>query len=121
MKVRVAQGLCPAIAVAVLMGAALWSAPAQAGSRPAEACRPLASVPGPHGLWLGHFTGGRRIGPGVEWRDDYACFTTSGACRAWWASLRREYRDVQGHGTCMALRGGGREIRVARTVLRTRY
>lgn len=118
MRMRSVHGLFPALAIAAAL---FGAAPAQAGSRPADACRPLASLPGPHGLWLGHFSGGLRTAGGVEWRDDHACFTTARECRAWWNSLNRVYRHVQGHGTCLALRGGGRPLRVERTVLRTRY
>jgi hypothetical protein len=82
---------------------------AQAGNRPAQACRPIADIPGSHGLWLGHFTGGRRIAgyQNVEWRDDYACFTSGAECARWWRGLRSVYRDVEGHGTCLPLRAGG--------------
>lgn len=100
---------------------------AQAGNRPAEACRPIADAPGTHGLWLGHFTGGRKI-PAyrvVEWRDDYACFTSAIDCATWWRSLRRAYHDVEGHGTCLPLRAGGVPTYVRplaiESVVRTRY
>ncbi len=113
-------GASVAATLTVSTSAHAWS------SRPAEACRPLASLPGPYGLWLGHFSGGKRTAVSgvhaVEWRDDYACFTSSADCHAWWRSLNREYRHVQGHGTCLALRGGGTPIVAARPVgLRARY
>ena len=80
-----------------------------ADNRPAQACRPMADMAGSHELWLGHFTGGRRIAgyQNVEWRDDYACFTSGAECARWWRGLRSVYRDVQGHGTCQPLRAGG--------------
>ena len=82
---------------------------AVAGNRPAQACRPIADIPGTHGLWLGHFTGGRKIPQYrvVEWRDDYACFTSAAECAAWRRDLLRAYGDVEGHGTCLPLRAGG--------------
>ncbi len=93
----------PVAAALALPGAA------QAGNRPAQACRAIADLPGSHGLWLGHFTGGRRIAgyQNVEWRDDYACFTSGAECARWSRGLRRIYRDVEGHGTCVPLRAGG--------------
>ena len=112
------------VCLLALAGAAMTSE-AEAGNRPAAACRPMSHLPGE--LWLGHFTGGRRVagGFGVDWRDEYGCFTSRAACRAWWSSLNRVYRHVEGYGTCMALRGGGRVIvtKVAkpRAVLRARY
>lgn len=94
------------------------SEPAYAGNRPAQACRPIANIPGTHGLWLGHFTGGRKIPEYrvVEWRDDYACFTSAADCTAWRRYLRRAYRDVEGHGTCLPLRAGGVATYVAPVV-----
>jgi hypothetical protein len=91
---------------------------AHAGNRPAQACSPIADVPGTHGLWLGHFTGGRKIPEYrvVEWRDDYACFTSAADCTAWRRDLRRAYRDVEGHGTCLPLRAGGVATYVAPVV-----
>ncbi len=113
------------LVVGAFVAAALsFASAAQAwDSRPAQACRALSDLPGPYGLWLGHFSGGKRTGvPAVEWRDDYACFTSNADCRAWWNSLNREYRDVQGHGTCLALRGGGAPLAPARAVgIRVRY
>lgn len=107
------------------IGAASWAGVAQAGSRPAQACSPMSHLPGE--LWLGHFTGGKRIdgGFGVDWRDEYGCFTSRAACRSWWVGLRRVYRHVDGYGTCLALRGGGQPVvtKVVKrqTVLRSRY
>jgi len=128
-RVRLRRILSPAGAAAALAVLLMAPAPALAGSRPAQACKPLAGLPGPHGLWLGHFTGGR-IGAGpfgeiVEWRDDYACFTSAADCAAWRRGLRAVYRDVEGWGTCLALRGGGDYAPVARvtkrTVVKARY
>jgi hypothetical protein len=109
------------------LGGALWSDGALAwNSRPAQACSPMSHLPGE--LWLGHFAGGRKIdgGFGVDWRDEYGCFTSRAACRNWWVSLHRAYRHVDGYGTCLALRGGGKTVVAKkvvkhRTVLRTRY
>lgn len=105
------------------LGGVLLSGESHAGSRPAEACRPMSHLPGE--LWLGHFTGGRRVGGAIDWRDEHGCFTSRAACRAWFNGLNRVYRHVQGHGTCMALRGGGRVIVAKtakhRTVVRARY
>lgn len=111
--------------VCLLAFAALaWPGAADAGNRPAETCRPMSHLPGE--LWLGHFTGGRRVsGAAVDWRDEFGCFTSRAACRTWFNGLNRVYRHVQGHGTCLALRGGGRVIvrKVVkhRTVIRARY
>lgn len=105
--------------------ATVWSGESQAGNRPAATCKPMAHLSGQ--LWLGHFTGGRRVvgGLGVDWRDEYGCFTSRAACQRWWGGLNRVYRHVQGHGTCMALRGGGRAVATRAvkrtTVLRARY
>lgn len=105
------------------LGGVFVSSESQAGSRPAEACRPMSHLPGE--LWLGHFTGGRRVGGAIDWRDEHACFTSRAACRAWFNGLNRVYRHVQGHGTCMALRGGGHRVVTKvvkhRTVVRARY
>ena len=114
--------LAPLALLAALCALA-FAPEARAGSRPAQACRPLVDAPGPHGLWLGHFTGGRMApvasGVAVEWRDDYACFASAAACAAWRRGLREVYRDVEGWGTCLALRGGGDYPRVERVVRRT--
>lgn len=105
--------------------AASWPGESQAGNRPAAACQPMAHLPGE--LWLGHFTGGRRVAGGrdVDWRDEYGCFQSRAACRSWWNGLNRVYRHVQGHGACRALRGGGQVVVTKtvkhRTVLRARY
>ncbi|MDB5572003.1 MAG: hypothetical protein JWN93_3186 [Hyphomicrobiales bacterium] len=118
--------------VSLVVGASLAASLSFAGSahawssRPAQACKSLSGLPGPYGLWLGHFSGGKRVAvsgvAGVEWRDDYACFTSGAECRAWWNGLNRHYRDVQGHGTCLALRGGGVPVVAQRAVgLRVRY
>lgn len=112
------------LASAVLLCAGLAAAEAQASNRPAAACRPMAHLPGE--LWLGHFTGGRRIeaGRAFDWRDEYACFTSRAQCTAWRNGLRRVYRHAEGHGTCMALRGGGRVVKtvvVRQAPLRARY
>jgi hypothetical protein len=124
--------------VSLIIGASLAASLTFAGgaqawnSRPAQACKALSGLPGPYGLWLGHFSGGKRVSvsspegglgvAGVEWRDDYACFTSMSECRAWWNGLNRQYRHVQGHGTCLALRGGGVPLVAARPVgLRARY
>jgi hypothetical protein len=116
-----ARGL---IAGLLALGAVFWSVESHAGNRPAQTCKPMAHLPGE--LWLGHFTGGHRVGPGaVDWRDEYGCFTSRAECRVWWGKLNRAYRHVQGHGTCLALRGGGQVIvkKTVRqkTVLRARY
>ncbi len=107
-------------------GACLWSAESQAGNRVAETCRPMSHLPGE--LWLGHFTGGRRVAgfSGVDWRDEFGCFRSRAECRAWFNGLNRVYRHVQGHGTCMALRGGGqvivtKAVKRKTTVLRASY
>ena len=86
--------------------------------RPAQACRPMADMAGSHELWLGHFTGGRKIPQYrvVEWRDDYACFTSAAECAAWRRDLLRAYGDVEGHGTCLPLRAGGVATYVAPVV-----
>ena len=113
------------LVLALSLGAAGWAGGAQAGNLPAKACAPMAHLPGE--LWLGHFTGGKRIaaGAGIDWRDEYGCFTSRRDCQVWWSGLRRVYRHVEGHGTCMALRGGGKVVVVKRvvkrTVLRARY
>lgn len=115
---RLFQIILPALAAMFVM--ALPNA-ASAGNRPAQACRPIADVPGTHGLWLGHFTGGRKL-PAyrlVEWRDDYACFTSAADCAAWWRDLRHAYRDVEGHGTCLPLRAGGVATYVAPVVIQS--
>ena len=67
------------------------------------------------GLWLGHFSGGRRDHHAngdlrVDWRSEYQCFFTAHACRAWRLDMKRAYRHYEGHGTCLPLRGGGKRI-----------
>lgn len=130
MKLREARigvsGVRAVIALGLTTGVAMATVnEAQAGgSRPAAVCKPMSGLPG--GLWLGHFTGGRRltgaVGRTIEWRDDYACFQTASACQRWRRDLARVYRHVEGWGTCMALRGGGRPLRAVRQVgIRVRY
>jgi len=114
------------IAAAVFVCAG-WAGAAEAGNLPAAACRPMAHLPGE--LWLGHFSGGRKMTPYfVDWRDDYACFTSRAECRAWRAGLGRAYAHVEGWGTCVPLRGGGKVIvakaivvKPKRVVVRARY
>lgn len=80
---------------------------------------PLPSVPAPHGgecdmaalshgLWLGHFTGGRFLKVDatkiLDWRDQYSCFASGAACRNWERHLTRAYRQVVGYRTCLPLR-----------------
>ncbi len=112
--------------IAAVLMCAGWGGTAQAGNLPAAACRPMAHLPGE--LWLGHFTGGRKMTPHlIDWRDDYACFTSAAECRAWRNSMSRVYRDVEGWGICLALRGGGKVIDARAVVkpkrlgLRARY
>jgi hypothetical protein len=111
--------------LALSAGAVAGAGEAQAGNRPAQACAPIAHLPGE--LWLGHFTGGRRVvgGAGLDWRDEYGCFTSRRECQVWWSGLRSVYRHVEGHGTCLALRGGGqvavKRVVKDRTVVRARY
>lgn len=78
------------------------------------------------GLWLGHFSGGNwaRRDDGarfVAWANEYRCFTSPGACQAWRRDLRRVHHSFRGHGTCIALRGGGRVYRHALEGVSTHY
>lgn len=84
------------------------------GSAPQRACAGVAPMAGESVLVLGHFRGGRvvpvagapmRVAAGaVDWRDDYACFTSMRACKVWQRDLRVAYRHVEGDRTCMPLR-----------------
>ena len=72
-------------------------------------CGVLAGLPITTSIWLGHFTGGN-VGPygpvpgGVDWRNDYACFTSRKACRDWQRGLLAVYRDLEGYRTCLVIR-----------------
>ena len=84
--------------VACSIGAPFWS-PAQLTAE---------DLPWPS-VWLGHFSGGRRIGDGggqifIDWRDDKLCFPSRQECQAWIAGLRRAYRRPEGFWTCLLLR-----------------
>jgi len=122
MPIRPAASL---FALCILSGASLFASPASAffgGSSGPKACVPYSDRFDVPGLWLGHFSGGRwALHPNgdrrVDWRSEYQCFFSVRECNAWRASLRREYARFRGHGTCLALRGGGRQIvRVVRAV-----
>lgn len=95
---------------------ALPSAPSLANPV-AAACAQMSARMDVPGLWVGHFTGGNvhrhRNQLQVEWRNEYRCFTSARACSQWRAGMGRVWRDVRGHGTCIALRGGGRPYRAA--------
>jgi hypothetical protein len=115
--------------MSVLAGACIVSTSASAfwnsGTGP-TACAPHSDRFDVPGLWLGHFTGGRwdRHANGnrrVEWRNEYQCFFSAHACQAWRAGMRREYARFRGHGTCLALRGGGRPVKHAVRGLAVRY
>ena len=95
--------------------------PASSHANPvAAACADLSGRKDIPGLWLGHFTGGnvhrRRDQLKVEWRDEYRCFTSASACSRWRADMGRIWLDVRGHGTCLALRNGGRRYAPAISV-----
>ena len=113
---------------AMMLGLAALLAPqtALAGNSGPRACASMAHRMDVPGLWLGHFSGGRLIHANrqklVDWRNDYGCFTSAAACHRWRAQMRREWRHVNGHGTCIALRGGGRPYyRHTGRALVTRY
>jgi hypothetical protein len=60
-------------------------------------------------VWLGHFSGGRRVEVGngqtfIDWRDDKHCFPSRQKCQAWIAGSRRAYRRPEGFWTCLLLR-----------------
>ena len=60
-------------------------------------------------IWLGHFTGGN-VGPlgpipgGVDWRDQYACFSSRRSCEAWQRDMRSAFHGLQGYRTCLIIR-----------------
>jgi hypothetical protein len=93
-----AEGDLASFGVACSIGAPIWSPPAATAED-----LPWASV------WLGHFSGGRRIEDGggqifIDWRDDKLCFPSRQKCQAWIAGLRRAYRRPEGFSTCLLLR-----------------
>ena len=114
------------IAALVLAGAGLFYTPALAGSSGPRACAPYADRFDVPGLWLGHFTGGRRAYHAngdmrVDWHAEYRCFFSARACQSWRAGLRRVYARYEGHGTCLALRGGGRPYHRTRGAIVARF
>lgn len=122
--------MAPLFALGIVAGASLFASPASAffgGSSGPRACAPHSDRFDVPGLWLGHFSGGRlALHPNgdrrVDWRSEYQCFFSARACNAWRASLRREYARFRGHGTCLALRGGGTPVRaVVVRGISTRY
>ena len=93
-----AEGDSASFGVACSIGAPIWSPPAATAED-----LPWASV------WLGHFSGGRRIEDGggqifIDWRDDKLCFPSRQKCQAWITGLRRAYRRPEGFWTCLLLR-----------------
>lgn len=116
-------------ALIILAFAGLFATPASAffgGSAGPKACAPHADRFDVPGLWLGHFSGGRLAYHAngdrrVDWRSEYQCFFSARACYAWRASLRREYARFRGHGTCLALRGGGKPVRAVVRAVSVRY
>ncbi|HWG03992.1 MAG TPA: hypothetical protein VG271_03170 [Beijerinckiaceae bacterium] len=107
-RVGVVRAGCFAVFSACLAAAAaanpLPSVPAPGGGE----CEAMAASPEIHGLWLGHFTGGRFVRDAairaLDWRDQYSCFPSDRACQTWQRHLVRVYRRVQGYRTCMPLR-----------------
>ncbi len=77
------------------LGGVLLSGESQAGSRPAEACRPMSHLPANCG-WPLH--GRTRVGGAIDWRDEHGCFTSRAACRAWFNGLNRVYRMCRATG-----------------------
>jgi hypothetical protein len=59
----------------------------------------------PH-IWLGHFTGGARTAvPGVmDWRDEFARFSSRRECLHWLRALKALYRAQEGFKTCLPIR-----------------
>lgn len=60
-------------------------------------------------LWLGHFTGGRNLAPGVQpipldWVDVKERFGSLRACSTWIAQYKRAYHTYEGYKTCVRLR-----------------
>jgi hypothetical protein len=102
-----------------LSAAALAMLVAVAGTRVALAADlgvvvppPVVVVPAPvlvpvlpH-IWLGHFTGGARTAvPGVmDWRDEFARFSSRRECLHWLRALKALYRAQEGFKTCLPIR-----------------
>ncbi|MBX9740579.1 MAG: hypothetical protein K2X62_10925 [Beijerinckiaceae bacterium] len=113
MRVTLRSARAATLLPAALLTATVLTASATAalagGSAPQRACAGAIATAGDSTLVLGHFRGGRAIrvagGPAlVDWRDDYTCFTSMRACKAWQRDLRVAYRHVEGDRTCMPLR-----------------
>jgi hypothetical protein len=103
------MGLMTRLSLAGLVLVASSSLATAGGSAPQRACASIAPTAGESVLVLGHFRGGRVVrvagAPvGLDWRDDYTCFTSMRACKAWQRDLRVAYRHVEGDRTCMPLR-----------------
>jgi hypothetical protein len=83
---------------------------AEAGrSAPARACVATGQANPVSDLVLGHFRGGRVVvadyaPPTYLWADEYTCFTSMKACKAWQRDMNATYRDIEGDRTCMPLR-----------------
>lgn len=60
-------------------------------------------------LWLGHFSGGRNLAPGVEpipldWVDLKQDFASLRDCAHWVTSMTRSYSTYEGFKTCVRIR-----------------
>ncbi len=80
-----------------------------AGQGAAAADMPARLTLAPDSLWLGHFTGGRNLAPGVQptaldWVDRYERFASLGSCAGWVRNMTRSYSTYQGWKGCVRLR-----------------
>ncbi|GAC1556826.1 MAG: hypothetical protein NVS2B5_18520 [Beijerinckiaceae bacterium] len=70
---------------------------------------PVVVVPVLPHIWLGHFTGGRNLAPGLQplaldWRDEYERFPTRRSCQYWLRALKAVYHRYEGYKTCLPIR-----------------
>ncbi|MDE2363240.1 MAG: hypothetical protein KGM42_11230 [Hyphomicrobiales bacterium] len=92
-------------------GIALIAAALGCGALPARAADYHAAIvaPADDSLWLGHFSGGRNLAPGVEpipldWVDVKENFPSYRDCAVWLKDMTRSYRTYEGWKACIRIR-----------------
>ena len=91
-------------ALLALTALACAAAPGRAADYPGYAVAPVVDS-----LWLGHFSGGRNLAPGVEpipldWIDVKQNFASLRDCSVWMKGLSRDYATYEGWKTCVRIR-----------------
>lgn len=103
-----------AFASAIFLAASVQVAPTTAPAADLDVAvvrraPPEIVVVAPLHVWMGHFSGGRNLAPGVEptaldWVDTTERFASVRDCAAWLRALTRVYHRYQGYKTCLLIR-----------------